>query len=71
MKKGRVRISLGLSVGDTVPLWGSNYRSFGGRGLRSRWFYCWINSPNGHSYGGAGFKFIFIYARVVWGRKFK
>lgn len=70
MSKDKFRVSFGMSIGDTVPLWGrgsSTYSSCRGKPLR-RWFYCWANRPSEHSYGGVGFKAGFIFVRIVCGR---
>jgi hypothetical protein len=61
------RLSLGVSIGDTVPMWGSRPVGPYRRTRRSRWFYAWANRPSEHSFGGVGFKAGFVFVRLVYG----
>jgi hypothetical protein len=55
----KYRVSIGISVGDTVPLRG---------GKR---FYVWAYRPDENSIGGVGVKLWFIFMRVCYGGKSK
>ena len=64
--KPRHRLSFGLSIGDTVPLWGLRYRYHYHK--RHRRFYGFAHKQNSSSFGVVGFKAGFIFVRFSWGR---